>query len=80
MADKNLKPAGSEPGGLVQSLKYMHLAFVLPTSAVAGWFLGGLIDGWLKTTWIAKAGVILGVVAGVVEVSRMILRIRREMQ
>jgi F0F1-type ATP synthase assembly protein I len=66
-------------GALARSLKYMHLAFVLPTSVIAGWFLGGLLDGRLGTTWMAKAGIALGVVAGIVEVTRVLLRIRREM-
>jgi hypothetical protein len=80
MAGKDPSPEGEGPGALVRSLKYMHLAFVLPTSVIAGWFLGGLLDQWLATTWLAKAGIALGVVAGIVEVSRVLMRIRREMQ
>jgi hypothetical protein len=72
----------SEPkeGGLFQALKYMHLAFILPCSAIAGWILGGFVDSWLETTWVNRAGAVFGIGVGIFEVVRILVKIKREMQ
>ncbi len=56
----------------VQYARYSHLAFVLPAATFAGWLLGGLVDRWLGTTWIRIAGLLVGALAGVVEMIRAI--------
>ncbi len=61
-----------QTGPWVQYARYSHLAFVLPAATFAGWLLGGLVDRWLGTTWIRIAGLLLGAVAGVVEMIRAI--------
>jgi F0F1-type ATP synthase assembly protein I len=66
--------------GLGRALKYMHLAFVLPASVVAGVILGGFADRWFGTSWMYIAGACLGLVAGIVEMTRMLLQVRRENQ
>ena len=48
----------------VQIAKYSQLAFVFPAATVAGWLIGAALDGWLHTTWLYLAGLILGIVAG----------------
>lgn len=50
--------------------RYSQLAFVFPAAIVVGWFLGSALDRWLHTTWIYLAGIILGIVAGFVELIR----------
>jgi F0F1-type ATP synthase assembly protein I len=54
--------------------RYSELAFMLPAGTVAGWFLGSLLDRWLHTTWINILGLLLGTVAGLIEVIRTVSR------
>jgi len=59
--------------GWVQLAKYGQLAFVFPAATVAGWLVGEALDRWLHTTWLYLAGLILGIVAGFVELIRAAL-------
>jgi len=34
---------------------------------VIGWFAGRLLDRWLHTSWIHLAGLLVGIVAGFIE-------------
>ncbi len=54
--------------------RYSQLAFVLPAATFAGWVVGALLDKWLHTTWLYLLGLILGIVAGFVELIRTVLR------
>jgi F0F1-type ATP synthase assembly protein I len=54
----------------VQMAKYSQLAFVFPAATVAGWLIGVALDRWLHTTWLYIAGLIVGIVAGFVELIR----------
>ncbi len=58
----------------VQFGRYSQLAFMLPAGTVAGYLLGALLDRWLHTSWIAVVGLILGSVAGLIEVIRTVAR------
>ena len=58
----------------LQVARYSQLAFVLPAALVAGWLFGALLDKWLHTTWLYMAGIILGIVAGFVELIRTVSR------
>jgi F0F1-type ATP synthase assembly protein I len=57
---------------LVQIGQYSQLAFIFPAATVAGWLLGVALDHWLHTTWLYLAGLILGIVAGFVELIRTV--------
>ena len=50
--------------------KYSQLAFVFPAATVAGWLIGVGLDRWLHTTWLYIAGLVVGIVAGFVELIR----------
>jgi F0F1-type ATP synthase assembly protein I len=50
--------------------RFTHLAFVLPAATAAGWLLGTAVDHWLHKTWLSVVGLILGTVAGFVELIR----------
>ena len=52
--------------------RYSELAFVFPAATVAGWLLGMALDHWLHTTWLYLAGLIVGIVAGFVELIRVV--------
>jgi F0F1-type ATP synthase assembly protein I len=54
----------------VQLARYSQLAFIFPAATIAGWLLGAGLDRWLHTSWIYLVGLILGIVAGFVELIR----------
>ena len=63
----------------VQLAKYSQLAFVFPAATVAGWLIGAALDRWLHTTWLYIAGLIVGIVAGFVELIRAALSVGIQM-
>jgi F0F1-type ATP synthase assembly protein I len=57
---------------LVQLANYSQLAFIFPAATVAGWLIGEALDRWLHTTWLYLVGLILGIIAGFVELIRVV--------
>jgi F0F1-type ATP synthase assembly protein I len=57
---------------LVTIARYSQLAFVLPACTVVGWLIGLGLDRWLHTTWLYLVGLLLGIVAGFVELVRTV--------
>jgi F0F1-type ATP synthase assembly protein I len=57
---------------LVQLAEYSQLAFIFPAATVVGWLIGVALDHWLHTTWLYLAGLILGIIAGFVELIRLV--------
>ena len=57
----------------VQMANYAQLAVIFPAATVVGWLLGLALDRWLHTTWLYLAGLILGIIAGFVELIRAAL-------
>ena len=58
----------------VQLGQYSQIAFIFPASTVAGWLIGVALDHWLHTTWLYIVGLILGIIAGFVELIRIVNR------
>jgi len=58
---------------ILQLARYSQLAFALPAATVVGWLVGAALDRWLHTTWLYLAGLILGIVAGFVELIRTVI-------
>jgi ATP synthase protein I len=58
-------------GAWVQAEKVMQVALLLPSAAFIGWLAGYGLDRWLHQTWIAMAGIMFGIVAGLVGAIRM---------
>jgi F0F1-type ATP synthase assembly protein I len=56
----------------LQMANYSQLALIFPAATVAGWLIGLGLDHWLHTTWIYLAGLILGIIAGFVELIRVV--------
>jgi len=54
----------------VQMANYAQLAIVFPAATVIGWLIGLALDRWLHTTWLYIVGLLLGIVAGFVELIR----------
>ena len=57
---------------LVQLANYSQLAFIFPAATVVGWLIGAGLDRWLHTTWLYLVGLILGIIAGFVELIRLV--------
>ena len=53
--------------------RYSQLALVLPAATLVGWLIGVGLDKWLHTTWLYLLGLILGIVAGFVELIRTVM-------
>jgi ATP synthase protein I len=68
MSDKN----SSERGLWLQLARYSELAFIFPATTVAGWLIGLGLDHWLHTTWLYMVGLILGIIAGFVQLIRLV--------
>jgi F0F1-type ATP synthase assembly protein I len=45
---------------------------VFPAATVIGWLIGVGLDKWLHTTWLYIVGLILGIIAGFVELIRTV--------
>jgi len=56
----------------VLAARYSALALALPASTFVGWIIGTLLDKWLHTTWLYLVGLIVGSVAGFVELIRAV--------
>ena len=71
-----MPPSGDDGTGqksvLVQLARYSQLAFIFPAATFAGWLIGVGLDHWLHTTWLYLVGLILGIVAGFVELIRTV--------
>jgi F0F1-type ATP synthase assembly protein I len=64
------KPEPEKKNYWVQMANYAQLAIVFPAATVVGWLIGLALDHWLHTTWLYLLGLILGIVAGFVELIR----------
>ena len=57
---------------MVLVARYSGLALALPASTFVGWVVGTLLDRWLHTSWLYLVGLILGIIAGFVELIRAV--------
>jgi len=57
---------------LVQMATYSQIAFIFPAATVVGWLIGVALDRWLHTTWLYIVGLIVGIIAGFVELIRLV--------
>ena len=63
---------------LVRIESLIQLALLLPAAVVIGWAFGLVLDRWLQQHWINIAGLILGAVAGFVQIFRVVLSHSKE--
>jgi F0F1-type ATP synthase assembly protein I len=57
---------------ILQLANYSQLAFIFPAATVVGWLIGAALDRWLHTSWFYLVGLILGIIAGFVELIRLV--------
>lgn len=67
MADDEKKGKGSL-GDLVKAETMIQLAIALPAGCVIGWLVGAWLDKHLQQSWIGVAGIILGAIAGFLQI------------
>ncbi len=68
------KPPAKTSSGMaavIQAETLMQIAFVLPSAAVIGWFLGAWADSRFHQSWIGLAGLVFGFIAGMVYVIKL---------
>jgi ATP synthase protein I len=75
--DKTRDVGSSHSGGglqsLVQAERLMQIAILLPCATLIGWGIGWWIDSHFHTHWVGIAGLVLGMISGMVSVIRMAL-------
>ena len=69
MADEPNKKKGGL-NDLVKAESMVQLALAIPAGCLVGWFFGTLLDRHFHQQWIAVAGIVLGAVAGFVQIYR----------
>lgn len=61
-----------KPSSWVQVARYSEIAVIFPAATVVGWLAGAGLDRWLHTRWLYLVGLILGIVAGFIQLIRMV--------
>jgi F0F1-type ATP synthase assembly protein I len=56
----------------VQIGRYSELAFAMPAATVVGWAIGVGLDHWLHMTWLYIPGLLVGILAGFLELIRTV--------
>lgn len=54
--------------------KYLSLAMLLPSGALAGYWLGKFVAHWTHTEWLQPVGVVVGVIAATYKLLEQLLR------
>lgn len=54
--------------------KYLSLALALPGCVFGGYILGALVDNWLHIPALRAVGIILGMIAGLIQIFRELAR------
>jgi ATP synthase protein I len=71
--DRKQEPKNSGgAGSLVQAEKLIQIAVLLPSAALVGWLGGAWLDGKLHQTWIGLVGILVGGIAGLIYVIRLV--------
>ena len=73
MADDG-KKGGGIFGDLVKAESMVQIALVLPAACVIGGLGGTWLDKHFGTHWIAVAGILLGALAGFIQIYRLASR------
>jgi ATP synthase protein I len=72
MADDGNTPKKSPGalGDLVKAESMIQLAIALPAGCTIGWLAGAALDKHFHTEWISMVGIVLGAVAGFIQIFR----------
>jgi F0F1-type ATP synthase assembly protein I len=84
MTRKSPNPEDKQPKrsalatGVAGYEKIMEIAFIMPAAVAVGWLGGAGLDKLFHRHWIYIAGIVLGFVAGFIEVLRSAMRYSRQ--
>jgi F0F1-type ATP synthase assembly protein I len=67
MAEESKKKSGAM-GEVIKAESMIQLAIALPAGCLIGWFLGHWLDQHFHQGWIGIAGILLGAVAGFIQI------------
>jgi len=78
--DPNSQGASKKPGlrDLVTAESMIQLALSIPAGCVIGWAIGSWLDRHYHQDWIAVTGIVLGAVAGFVQIYRTASRFLKD--
>ena len=71
MGEDENKPQQSEKKSWVRAEGIVQIGIMMPLALVVGYFLGSWLDDEFRTTWIKIVGLLLGIVAGFVQLVRV---------
>jgi F0F1-type ATP synthase assembly protein I len=54
--------------------RYSEIAFIIPAGVVAGLLMGKLADYLFHTHWLTVVGIVIGAIAGFMQMIRMVMR------
>jgi F0F1-type ATP synthase assembly protein I len=66
--------------GVVRAERLLQIAFILPASVLVGWLVGAGLDKWLHRTWLYLPGLLVGAIAGFIEIFRLVLSNEKAME
>jgi len=73
MADDQPAKKKSESTAVIWA-RYSEIAFIIPAGVVAGLLMGKLADYLLHTHWLTIVGIVIGAIAGFMQMIRMVTR------
>jgi F0F1-type ATP synthase assembly protein I len=62
------------PNPAVTWARYSEIAFIIPAGVVAGLVMGKFADYLFHTRWLTVVGIIIGAIAGFMQLIRMVVR------
>ncbi|NYF80205.1 AtpZ/AtpI family protein [Granulicella arctica] len=68
MADESKAKKSGALGEVVKAESMIQLAIALPAGCLIGWLVGHWLDAHFHQGWIGIAGIVLGAVAGFVQI------------
>ena len=69
----NDPPRSSVTSTVIRAERLTQIAVILPAAVLVGWLAGAALDKWLHQHWIYLAGIVLGCVAGFIQIVRLVL-------
>ncbi len=68
--DGEKKKGGGVFGSLVQAERMVQLALAVPGGCLVGWLIGVGLDKHFHTEWIQIVGIVVGAIAGFLQIFR----------
>lgn len=63
---------GGMLGSLVQAESMIQLALAIPAGCLIGWLIGDGLDHHFHTSWMQIAGIVVGAIAGFLQIFRTV--------